>query len=332
MSTKTDKPGALAAARAKLAQIAAERERLPRAVCFICGGIVPAGQGRSNGSPARKAVSVDNERKRAGLPPLVGWSRAHETCFDDVVIVRTVTGLTVSREVATLAVREARIAQELGEPFATPGQTVAVRPMLLAVDNTEHDNDGWRGDAWAHMDDSARADFAAAVKRAERSELIRTTPMPCVDGPCGSCGVAESLQWWESPMTWRDGKPAPWCAECGKVAERRPHPSNLTAMRAIAIEALSGASGLSMGERFGDFMRMFCELVDSGHTGTPERWTYAADAWGEVREAARLALPSSLPTELADIYRSKARAIAKQIDTDRRAAMDADTRAAGWPI
>lgn len=333
--TTTNKAGALAAARAKLSEIIAERERLPHAVCFICGGIVHAGAGRSNGTPTREAIILDAKRKRSGLPALAGWSRAHDGCFDSVAVVRTITGLRVSADIAATAVGRARVTLELGERFIAPGEEAPPLPaMLYAVDNADMFNEaaGWMGQAWGHLTVEARREFADVVTQAEREHYRRTTPLRCVDGPCGACGVATSLAWWKSPMAWRDGSPAPWCADCGAVADRRPVTSDTTGMRALAIEALSGASGMGMGDRFGEFMRMFCELVEPGHPGTDERWQHAPEAWGELREAVRLALPNSLPADLADEYRAKAKAQAEAADAARRDEARAEAAAAGWPV
>jgi hypothetical protein len=87
--------------------------------------------------------------------------------------------------------------------------------------------------------------------------------------------------------------------------------------------------------QFGDRMRLFCELVDAGHSGTEERWTHAAETWTNLREEARMSSPHSLTGELRQQYlamRAELEAT-KRAEASRTAEEEARAaeRAAGWP-
>lgn len=194
----------------------------------------------------------------------------------------------------------------------------------------------WRGRVWAHLTKRDREAFARVVADEAREHRLANEPHKCKQGPCGACGVTLSLGWHESPMRWNDGTPAPWCRDCYAVARRRVRSSDPLRLRAIALEALSGASSMDMAEMLGHDMQLFCELVDRGHEGTAARWEFAAERWAELREAARMSYPGSLSPELAAEYRERVREArdahdARRRESERNAAR-ADAAAAGWPV
>lgn len=333
-TTETPTPtGPLAAARRALAERATARAERPAAVCAVCGGIVPAGRGEVDGTPDADDAKLDAKRAASVLPPLHGWTRRHTACDDPRVVVRALTGRNVTEEVARRALAAARARRAVG--------AVAPDAVLLTVGVDAADLDQrvltseLDGTAWAHVDREQRGRLADAVDELRR-QLRLTKPHRCTSGPCGFCGVARSTSWHSSPLKWRDGSAAPLCADCQAVARRRPRSSDTRDLRALAIEALSGASGMGMAETFGERMRMFSELVAPGHDGTEAPWTYAADAWGEIREDARRALPTTLPEPLRSHYVALRRA--EREAAMARAAHEAPVReraelaAAGWPI
>lgn len=327
MTIDSTTAGALARAREALA----ERAALVRAVCDVCGGIVGFGMGISLGEPTREDHRTDKTRAERLLPSLHGWTRRHTACDDPVRVVAAVCGLRVAPEVAK------SVLAEVHPIVVLPGTPTHPAAIYAAERATKFDlATAWRGRAWAHLTKRDREAFARVVSDERREHRLATEPHKCVQGPCGACGVTLSLGWHESPMQWSDGTPAPWCRDCYRVADRRPETRDPLHLRAIALEALSGASGMDMAERFGPHMQLFCELVDQGHEGTAERWEFAAERWAEVREAARMSYPGSLPPDLAADYRQRMRQVREEHDARRREsareAARAEAAAAGWPI
>lgn len=323
----------LAAARAKFAEYAADRAVRPRAVCAVCGGIVAAGTGVTDGEPTAAALNIDARRRRESLPALHGWTRMHTGCNDPVAVVRTLTGLSVNDTIAQdalWAVQPPRLVGDDGRPLPQVAPVFACRFAELSSASA------WAGGAWKHVKETSRDALAEAVRDAEHQRYFDTEAHRCTDGPCGACGVALSRGWRQSPIRWKDGAPAPWCAECAQVADRRPASREILRLRAVALEALSGASGADMSVRYGEHMRLFAELVDPGHPGTAERWEYAADTWAEVRESARLNYPSSLPDGLRQDYQARVNEIRRTAIAEQRALEEAEARQAdadrGWPI
>ncbi len=79
------------------------------------------------------------------------------------------------------------------------------------------------------------------------------------------------------------GRPAPYCADCAKVARTRPTSSDSDRIRAVAAEALAGVRGeMDFSEWADEGMRTFADLVDAGHEGTDERWSFSP-RWGVLR-------------------------------------------------
>lgn len=314
----------VAAEHAKEQAAAAER---PKAICAMCGGVVRAGRELVAGEPTIEDRRVDAERTRHGLPALHGWQRRHEACISSAAIVRAITGRKVSDAVASAALGAANPLVSGGDPFAVP--------IYADLRSTHVDNlTGWKGKAWAHLTDDDRKRLSELVDEKAREQRLRDAPHGCLDGACGFCGVALSRAWHIVPLKWSDGTPAPACAACSAVVTRRPQTTDMRKLRAIGIEALSGASGAGLADYLGDDMRLFCEVAQDDHSGTAEPWTFAPEALADVREAARMALPGSLPEPLRTEYREKV-AAARQALREQRERADADERraeleGAGW--
>lgn len=322
----------LAAARARFAELLGK----PEAVCRLCGGIVSSGTGQSIGTPTDRDEAQDRRRTAAGLPALAGWTRQHKSCADDAAFVLALTGIEVSPVIAAKAVTEAHA-------YPTPyvGGVRTPGAIVFAFRSLDHDStlpEQITGEAFAHIDEETRAAFVEIVRKAKRNYRAPGTLVRCTDGPCGACGVAKSSGWHAARIKWSDGTPAPWCAACFAVADRRPNGKSAEVMRlrAVALEALSGANSMTMADDLGDRMRLFAELVDPGHEGTAERWEYAADAWADIRELARRAYPGSLPEPerqyYRDLNRAAEQAAAARDAHEREKAAQAAEQAAGWPM
>ncbi|MCM3614378.1 hypothetical protein M3672_07980 [Microbacterium enclense] len=295
----TPPPSDLAGARALLANLASAEAERPRAVCAMCGGVVHAGRDLVVGEPSFEDRRLDEERKSNGLPALHGWQRRHEACVDSVAVVRAITGRKVPAEVAHAALRAANPLVPVEGPFR--------RLALYAELRTTHVEDlvGWKSARpWAHLTDDERRMFADMVDEEAREHRLRNEPHRCTDGACGFCGVALALAWGESPLKWSNGTAAPACRDCFAVLRRRRPTRDLRLLRGLGVEMLSGASGLGLAEHFGDDMRVYADLAGDDHTGTDERWTYAP-LLAEIREEARMLLPTSLPEPLRSEYTAK---------------------------
>ncbi len=284
-----------------------DRHDLPAATCGHCGAQVRAGEG----TIAREDV------------------RVHARCFDAVYIVHEVTGLDVSDEVALTAVLRAhprRVLDGSGVlPARPPGAIFGYWWGRLAPQRP-----------WAHLTDADREAFKRIVAEVEREHTPKPRLRRCTSGACGFCGVSISTRWWASPLRWSDGAPAPACAACYAVQRRRPRTTDLRRLRAVGIEALSGASGLFLADELGDEMRLFVELVEPGHPGTTGRWEYAADAWTALREKARRMYPHSLPDDIRGHYLELVHAERDAEEARRRheaeTARKAELARAGWPV
>lgn len=324
----------LARARQRLAAITAEAAAKPRALCAVCGGPVAAGTGLVDGEPNETANRIDAKRTRGGLVPLRAWTRTHAQCADPVHVVKVVTGLDLSAEVAAAALGYAHRAPLYVDGMRIPG--VARIYAHVALDPDHALPEAIDGKAWSHVDAETARTFTEVVRETARTLKAPGTAVRCVNGACGSCGVAKSTTWHASPMKWADGSAAPWCADCYQVARRRPWSSDLLRIRAVALEVLSGANDMFMADEIGDRMRLFCEIAGDDHAGTSEPWTFAAEAWADARELARRAFPSSLPDDLRqhylDLRAAELEAAIARAHHERQGAALAAEKAAGWPI
>ncbi len=325
-------------ARARIREQQEREERLPRALCAACGGVVAAGEGHCEdespwAGPARAAwADADNHRASKGLPPIMGWRRRHDRCRTPDQIVRSVIGIAVSPEVA---------GEALGAMHPLEAAPFRSRRPILAKQRAA---DPYRAAAalpvpakpWAHLDDNDRTNLASAVQRA-RGDV---EPRRCREGACAWCGISHSIGWRASPERWRDGSPAPLCRACASVWDRRGHRNDRDGLRAAALEALSGAT--SWGSTGLD-LRTFVDIAGDDHAGTEEPWTYAPAPIAAVRERARLMWPGSLPTEIRDEYLARSGAAQREA-LEKAAASDAESaaaaaqreleaaKAAGWPV
>ena len=304
--------------------------RLPRALCAVCGGIVPAGEGSRDGiskwasSDGRAEWSMnDRERIKRGLPPVDEWRRRHERCATTPAIVEQlidVHGLS---------------------PYVAGSALGALREPLLARDRAATATHAFLAsqDAaprpWAWVGDAEREALRRAVDRARAT----VEPRRCKSGACAWCGVAESIGWRSSPEKWSDGKPAPLCRACAVVWDGRGAPQDRDGLRSSALQALSGAASMTNADLG---LRCYVDIAKDDHSGTATPWAYAP-ALAEITERARLTWPGSLPTGLRDEYTEKASqakreawaALAAERTAADRARLRAEAdaaREAGWPV
>lgn len=333
--SETEPTSVLAKARAKLAAVDEKRARLPRAVCAVCGGTVSAGSGRAVGEAAR--TPLDARRAKDHLPPLCGFSRRHVRCGSAAAAVHDLTGKVVSEIVASAAIAQVKVPLGAEVRFhvgqAKPRADLEVERSVFPLPTRVPE---LSGRAWEHVTQDERERLVKATEIAEREERLHTTAHPCSDGACGFCGVVNALRWHASPLQWRDGSAAPLCDSCNRTVRRRPATRDKFQLRALALEALAGVSGMALADAFGDRMRMFCELVEPGHHGTPNPWEIAEAAWGALREEARIALPHTLPEPERSHYKALASAAREaeqaRLRDERQRAAEAEARAAGWPV
>ena len=327
----------ISAARERAAEQRDREERLPRAICAACGGIVALGEGVGVAESPWAADAdawrvVDAERATDGLAPIVRWRRRHDGCADAARIAHGILGVEIPADVAGLAL-----------------SALAMRPMgegLLARHRgpSPHTADGANRDRnprpWAHITNADRAALVRAIQKAR----AQTEARPCSQGACGWCGIARAIGWRSSPERWPDSSPAPLCGHCADVWDLRGNPTDDDALRACALESLSGAAVmLGRGIVAGKRMLRFCEVATEDHGGHAEAWAYAPEPLEAIREAARLAWPFSLPPDLRDEYepRAWAASVAALEATRAAAAAEADAAreaeraelaAQGWPV
>jgi hypothetical protein len=323
------KEGALASARRAIHKIVERHKRLPRAVCRLCGGVVGVGQGQVYGEPGVEAERSDRERERAGLPPIRAWTRQHETCLDDSRVVRTLTGLEVSPEVANAALMSTT---PVLEGHRRPG---AVRPVYAyqrALGNVAPLP--WSGGPWSHVSAEDRRQLTQTVREMHQDTQVRARPHACVDGPCGWCGVRLSTGWMESREKWRDGSPAPLCADCNPVEGRRPPMLSREALRAGTLEALTGLSMAGLQEIAAKTIKAYADVADDDHPGTDERWAYAPETLHEIRERFRMGywhmLKEPLRSQYGELARAARGAAGVRSRQEREAAERAELAQAGW--
>lgn len=297
--------------RAKLAEINERDARLPRALCRICGGVVPKGDGTCEpesswaGTRANVWQIVDDHREKAGLPVFLAWRRSHSRCVGGPEItVRGVTKANVSPDVAAAALQK-----------MMPRRYVAMH-LAPDPDYAHSQFKDPRAKPWAHLPENDRLALASVVERTHDPRV----PRRCREGACAWCGVARSLGWHKSPETWADGSAAPLCSGCYAVWKRRGRSRDRDRRRGNALEALSDAAWFDM--RAGA-LRTYCDIAGSDRKGTDEPWQYAPEPLDALRERARVAHPESLPATLRDEYRDKHRAALRESAVERQRLIDA---------
>jgi hypothetical protein len=107
------------------------------------------------------------------------------------------------------------------------------------------------------------------------------TPRRCQDGACGACGIALSVEWIESPLTWTDGSRSPMCSWCAAVWERAGAPTDLDRIRAVLESAMAGVRMQAGDELLG--LKLYCDLAGESRGGFDLPWTYAPGALKEIR-------------------------------------------------
>lgn len=323
--------------RARATALAQRDARLIAGVCAACGGLVREGEGVSadlnpweTGAARAERVTVDGERRRAGLPVIAGWGRRHTQCTTASRIVAQIIGVSVSDHVAGTA-----LAKIAGRPGAQRGILIQDRWASPGWASRElHDR---KPKPWAHL----RPEEVEGVRLAVREADARSRQQRCRRGACAWCGASHALAWHRGPEAWSDGSPAPLCGDCERVWSSRGRPIGEDAQRACALEALSGAATFDGNGRVAALVLLrFWEVAGDDHAGLAEPWAYAAEPLAQIREAARLAWPGTLPPEIRDEYLEKSRieqvervrAMRERAADERAEAEAAERLASGWPI
>lgn len=249
----------------------------PAAPCRLCGETVRDGQGielseahgvhplRLDGSP---------------IPGSQGrWRRAHTRChkLTHADVVGILLGMTdIGKVEAARAVEYAGI-----EPV-----TAFQRGLREAVSKP-----------WRFVTAEERKALRQALKavREEMSTEPDGRPRVCVDGACGVCGRSRSRRWWESPLRWADGAPAPVCDECYPTWTRASEPTDLEQQRRVAESIMTGIPRQMGVDHFG--MRIAVEILTPKHEGFDGPWLYSPDALREVKHRAWMARPTLIPDE-----------------------------------
>lgn len=292
------------------AWLAADEERtrlekdLPKATCRVCGGVAKAGEGtrgpeRPTGarhSPANPSVLVGPGP--GGPVDADDWRRECAACATATAaeIVGHVLGYEPDDADAHRVQGRMSVTDELGFvtstfPFASVSGRGGRRP-------------------WAHV---TRAD-RERVRRVLRDVIEERKPGPCVWGACGLCGVRTSLTWHEGPvfLRWPDGTPAPVCATCQEVLDRRPDPYEIEDLRALAVEAATGLA--HMNYTAPPEFRLYAETRDCDGNGYSSPWQYSP-ALDAFRDSVWEDRPDLAPEHLRAEYEEKFR---QRIETTRR--------------
>lgn len=315
-----DKSARLAGLRGWMERDEQRREReaaLPRAVCKVCGGWAKAGEGsreetpvKMRPHPTRDGVMITSDPAPANADD---WRRECRTCAASSMadIVRQVIGQELSEADAQVVVSRMktidpeRLTMHLGFPTAQA-------------------TGGGTGRAWGHLHGEDRERVRQVLRDVTRERQIG----PCVQGACGLCGRRNSLRWFEGYafLRWPDNTPAPVCAECQEVADRRPVAQSIEQVRVVAVEAATGHAqwGYTAPQEF----KVYAEVKDCDGNGHPEPWTYSPGIIA-FREDMWESRPSLAPAERHDEFTSRLRARIE--DTNRRAQEQREAEhAAAW--
>lgn len=317
MNNKIERVGRV---RAWLKRDDERREReaaAPRAICKVCGGWAKAGEGsreeapvKMRPHPTRDGVMITSEPAPANADD---WRRECRSCVASSMadVVRQVIGHELSDADARVVVSRMK--------------TIDPEHLTLHLGfPTAQATGGGTGRAWGHL----RAEDRERVRRVLRDVTRERQIGPCVQGACGLCGRRNSLRWFEGYafLRWPDGSPAPVCRECQGVADRRPAPQNIDALRVIAVECATGHAqwGYTAPREF----RVYAESKDCDGNGHPEPWTYSPGIT-VFREDMWESRPSLAPADRQDEFSGRLRARIE--DTTRRAQEEREAEhAAAW--
>ncbi|WP_314475151.1 hypothetical protein [uncultured Microbacterium sp.] len=180
------------------------------------------------------------------------------------------------------------------------------------------------GRPWAHLSTEQRERVQQVLREVIRNRQVG----PCVQGACGLCGRRDSLRWFEGYafLTWPDGSPAPMCAECQGVADRRPAPQSVEELRVIGVECATGFA--QWGYTAPAAFRCYAEVKGSDGNGYAEPWDYG-EGIREFRDQMWTDRPSLAPADRRDEYMRRAQErIAEQ--TRQIQARQEAAHAAAW--
>ena len=264
---------------------------LPRALCRVCGSVVPEGKGTrldDGWATSESRANLASEQRRT-KHPLDEWRRAHDECAAMALgdVIGHLTGRRVSDPVARDVLRRTRVPSSARQAYGGPN---GAPPS---------------GKAWGWV---SKHDTVRLIRAVEAAQDARR-PAKCLSGACAMCGVAESIAWRETDLVWRHGGLAPICDACTVVWDRRNGISGSTdplKVRLVALEAFSGFADL------GDFdggLKPFYELADEreAREGYERPWTYRP-ALAEVRQRVYAAAPRLAPDDIREVIEAAQRA------------------------
>lgn len=284
----------------------ARRAELVASVCRVCGAQVAAGEGTIE----PESTLRDPQWKR-NHEVVHGWRRQHDACRPDAgAVIRRLTGIEVTESEVAEVLRAMR---DLA-PYAA-GRYDVERGQFPPQ----------TAEPFAWIDRETR-DWLREVVEHVRAE---SRPSQCVDGACGLCGRAESIGWRKSPLTWRDGSPAPLCAPCATWYDRAGQPSDLDSLRRVAVRLWLGERWWQMGVPATESgFRLFCEIATEAEREEGcEPWSYRPAALAVVRET----LYRMRPRYASAADRERIEAEQRESDAqERREADDAALAARPW--
>lgn len=297
-----------------------EREReLPRAQCRVCGGWAKVGEGSRDAEPFRGLAPhpADPSRRVLVSPPKApadadDWRR---TCAACVVatpgeIVSAVVGHTVDTNDANRVFGRMR--------------NFDLNDVLVVEFPTAQTAGRGTGRPWGHL----RAEDRRRVRNVLREVVDDRRPGISKWGACGLCGRRESLRWCEGPnfLRWPDGSPAPVCAECQRVVDRRPEADSMEQLRVIGVEIATGFA--QMYYRAPDEFRLYAETKDCDGNGHALAWDYG-DGIREFQEEMWADRPNLAPEDRRDEFAQRLRE--RVAEAKREAQQQAETEhASAW--
>lgn len=297
--------------RDKLSEDAERRRILPRAVCRVCGGVVPEGtglriaEGWIEGRDATAERGMDAELTARGEPIVDSWRRQHAACpverHEVIAILAGVSDLTPREGELITELDRQRVFAVLQYGWGS-ARLVAHQPLPN------------RAFEWVDV---------PRLKAAVEQVLATTRPRRCVEGACGVCGVGVSVGWVESPLTWPDGSRAPLCGECARASETYAKPELLNDLEHLRLVGLWRWLGLwTMGAEPLGF-RVFAEVAtdEERQEGYGEAFSFRPIQLAEVRHRQYRRRPHLAPPDV------RAR-IDAELAEERRARAEEAARAA----
>ncbi|MBD3941684.1 hypothetical protein IF188_08255 [Microbacterium sp. NEAU-LLC] len=331
-TTTTDKTSRLAAARAYIERVRAEREaaaekrkrKLPAAICRVCGTNVPAGTGTRGDDPNRRPDAMKHAPQLAEiekLGPLVDfWRRTCDDCT-----AADAAGELEARAVSTAVGFPVAISDALAV-VGLMRRTNPVTGVVTGMFPTAEVSGRWSGRPWGHLTPEDRKSIRATLD----DVVGDTLPKRHKSGACGLCGARAALVWWVGPSSLRwPGSDATVhiCDTCAEVWNRRGGPDDGDDLRRVVVELATGYA-VPFGLRAPEGVRPFAASAAADPEGLDEPWTFSVGIRDLQREI-WTARPEVAPAAM----REQAEAWHREEEAERAEASRAEAeaaQAAGW--